>query len=128
MVPLDPDMAGDTDAHGGVSDQYPSASPWPLFVALGIALSELGVLFNAISVAVGGLVLLSTSVVGIVRESGYAATLWRPTAVLGVLWGAVAVALFAGTDLAFRASYVGAVAALCLAAAGAFALRDAGRL
>mgnify|MGYP000094323194 CR=1 FL=1 len=121
-------MAGNTDSHGGVSDQYPRASPWPLFVALGIALSEIGVLFNAVSVAVGGLMLFSASVVGIFRESGYAATLWRPTAVLGVLWGVVAGALFVATTLSFRATYVGGVSALLLVASLGLALRDAGWL
>jgi len=121
-------MAGNTDAHGGVSDQYPSASPWPLFVALGIVLSEVGVLFNAVSVAVGGLALFSASVVGIFRESGYAATLWRPSAVMGVLWGVVAAALYVGTDLTFRATYIAGVAVLLLVAAMGLALRDAGRL
>ncbi|MFB6120668.1 MAG: cox cluster protein [Halobacteriaceae archaeon] len=121
-------MAGNTDAHGGVSDQYPRASPWPLFVALGFVLSELGVLFNALSVAVGGLALFSASVVGIFRESGYARTLWRPTATMGAIWSVVGVVLFVGAEMHFRAAYVGAVGGLLLVAALGLALREAGRL
>lgn len=73
-------------------------SPWPVFVALGIALSELGVLLGGplIPLAVGGIVLLEASIVGIVRESGYASTLWRTAVVVGTAFlgiGGLVVAL-----------------------------------
>jgi len=67
-----------------VRTQRRRASPWPLFVALGFALSELGVFIGLYPVAVGGILLLGTSVAGILRESRYAADLWRPLAGLGV--------------------------------------------
>jgi len=64
-------------------DGYRRASPWPAFVALGFALSELGIFVGLYPVAVGGLLLLGGSVAGILRESAYAADLWRPLAGLG---------------------------------------------
>lgn len=62
------------------------ASPWPLFVALGFALSELGVFIGLYPVAVGGILLLGASVAGILRESRYTSDLWRPLAGLGVVF------------------------------------------
>lgn len=72
----------------GLSDQYRMSSPWPVFVALGLVLSELGVLFGIIPLSVGGLLLLVGSVAGILTESGYTPNLWR---VLGILGGALIV-------------------------------------
>ncbi|MFB6202636.1 MAG: cox cluster protein [Halorhabdus sp.] len=74
---------------------YRRASPWPVFVALGFALSELGVFVGLYPVAVGGLLLLAGSVAGVLRESGYATDVWRPLAGLGgvflVLGGVIVV-------------------------------------
>lgn len=78
----------------GLSDQYPKASPWPLFVALGLVLSEAGVLFGVPAVAVGGILLFAASVVGILRESGYADSLWGPSLALGVLFAALGAAAY----------------------------------
>lgn len=66
----------------GLSDQYPTASPWPLFVALGLALSEIGVFVGLFPVAVFGLILFGGSIAGILTESGYVERPW-PT-LLGV--------------------------------------------
>lgn len=82
----------------GLSDQYRMSSPWPLFVALGLVLSELGVLFGIIPLSVGGLLLFVGSIAGVLTESGYASGLWR---VLGGL-GAVLIVIggiLAGTQL-----------------------------
>lgn len=82
----------------GLSDQYRMSSPWPLFVALGLVLSELGVLFGIIPLSVGGLLLFVGSIAGVLTESGYTPDLWR---VLGGL-GAVLVVIggiLAGTQL-----------------------------
>lgn len=79
----------------GVSDRYRKTSPWPLFVALGVALSELGVFVGLYPVAVGGLLLLAGSVAGILRESNYAADVWRPLAGLGAAFGLLGVAIVA---------------------------------
>lgn len=69
------------------------ASPWPLLIAFGLALSELGVFVGLYPVAVGGLLLLGGSVAGILVESGYAGDLWRPLAGIGVAFGALGVAV-----------------------------------
>lgn len=69
----------------GLSDQYRKASPWPVFIAFGLAIGELGILFNVFPVAVGGLLLLCGSIAGMATESGYAATPWRALGVCAVL-------------------------------------------
>ncbi|MFW5918206.1 MAG: DUF7541 family protein [Haloferacaceae archaeon] len=61
----------------GLSDQYRKVSPWPMFIAFGLALSEIGILFNLFPLAVGGLLLLGGSVAGILTEAGYVETPWR---------------------------------------------------
>jgi len=68
----------------GLSDQYRTASPWPLLVALGFTLSEVGVFLGVFPVAVGGILLLGGSVAGILAESGYATRPWRTLGYLGV--------------------------------------------
>lgn len=73
------------DDQPGTSDQYRMASPWPIFVALGIPISELGILFNVFVVAVGGLLLFCGSLTGMLQEAGYAKSLWRPLDVFGAL-------------------------------------------
>lgn len=72
------------DENPGLSDQYRMASPWPLFVALGLPIAELGLLFGIIPLAVGGVVLFGGSVAGMVAESGYASTAWRALAVVAL--------------------------------------------
>ena len=70
------------DDETGLSDQYRMASPWPVFVALGLALSEIGVFIGLFPVAVFGLILFGGSIAGILTESGYVERPW-PT-MLGV--------------------------------------------
>lgn len=65
------------DEQPGLSDQYRKVSPWPIFIAFGLALSELGILFALFPLAVGGLLLLCGSIAGMATESGYAETPWR---------------------------------------------------
>jgi len=67
----------------GLSDQYRMASPWPLFVALGLALSEVGIFIGLFSVAVAGILLFGGSVAGILRESGYVSEPWGTLVGLG---------------------------------------------
>lgn len=66
----------------GLSDRYRKASPWPVFVALGVVLSEVGVVLGIFPVAVGGLVLFGVTVAGILRESEYVS---RPSIALAAL-------------------------------------------
>ena len=68
----------------GLSDQYRMASPWPLFVALGLPLAEMGLLFGLVPLAVGGLLLFGGSIAGMLRESGYARTPWRALVAVSV--------------------------------------------
>jgi hypothetical protein len=88
------------DENPGLSDQYRTASPWPLFVALGIPISELGLLFDLFALAVGGLVLFCGSVTGMLREAGYVETPWRALGGFGVALVAL------GVGLAFGPGYV----------------------
>ncbi|MDS0282943.1 DUF7541 family protein [Haloarcula onubensis] len=81
----------------GLSDQYRTASPWPVFVALGLVLSEIGVFIGLFPVAVFGLILFGGSIAGILTESGYVTRPW-PTLV-GV--GAVLAAAAAGLAVAY---------------------------
>ena len=73
----------------GLSDQYRKASPWPMFVALGFVLSEVGVVLGLFPVTVGGLLLFGGTVAGILREADYIA---RPSAALAILGVVLAVA------------------------------------
>lgn len=91
------------DEQPGLSDQYRMASPWPFFVALGIPLAELGILFDVFAVAVAGLLLFCGSLTGMVREAGYVETVWRPLVVLAVpLVAAGSVLAFTDVNLVTR--------------------------
>ena len=79
----------------GLSDQYRTASPWPVFVALGLALSEVGVFIGLFPVAVFGLILFGGSVAGILTESGYAERPWPPLLGVGSVLAVPAAALAA---------------------------------
>ena len=77
----------------GLSDQYRTASPWPVFVALGLALSEVGVFIGLFPVAVFGLILFGGSVAGILTESGYAERPWPTLLGVGSVLAVIAAAL-----------------------------------
>jgi hypothetical protein len=87
------------DEAPGLSDQYRKASPWPLFVALGLPISEIGILFDLFPIAVGGLLLFCGSIAGMLQESGYVKTPWRALGILAVILFAFGGAL-AFTDVA----------------------------
>lgn len=76
------------DEQPGLSSRYRKVSPWPIFIAFGIVISEVGILFNLLPIAVGGLVLLCGSIAGMATEAGYAATPWRA---LGICAGVLIV-------------------------------------
>ena len=63
---------------------YTGASPWPLFVALGLALSEVGVVLGLRPVSIAGLLLFVGSVAGILTEAGYVSRPARAAGVQGV--------------------------------------------
>jgi hypothetical protein len=115
------------DENPGLSEQYRMASPWPLFVALGIPISEVGILFGFFPVAVGGILLFGGSVSGMVREAGYAETPWRALGAIAVLFLAFGAGLaFSDLQLVSRGYAVITAAALMLAVGlvGEFVLTD----
>lgn len=73
------------DEQPGLSDQYRMSSPWPLFVALGFALSELGIFLALVPLSVGGLLLFTGSIAGIIREAGYTDQPWGTLGILGLI-------------------------------------------
>lgn len=119
------------DDEEGLSDQYVSASPWPVFVAVGLAVAELGVFVGIFPLAVFGLLLFGGSVAGILTESGYTARPWPTMLALGavlavagagiVLWqvplATISIDQF-GTDGVLSRALAIAVAGLGLAVAG----------
>lgn len=66
-------------------------SVWPLVVAMGLTVSEVGVFMGVYPLAVGGLVLFVASVAGITHEAGYTGRPWRLAGALGVVLVAVGV-------------------------------------
>jgi len=80
----------------GLSDQYRKASPWPMLVAFGFVISEVGVVLGVFPITVGGLLLFAGTVAGILSESNYVRRTWLSiasiAAILAVL-GALAVGL-----------------------------------
>jgi len=75
-------MSGETE-RDAVSRRF---SPWPVFIAFGLALGELGVFLGIIPLAVGGVALFGGSCAGAVTDAGYAATPWRPLALFGLVF------------------------------------------
>lgn len=90
----------------GLSEQYRKASPWPLFIALGVPISEIGLVFDIFPVAVGGLLLFCGCLAGMLQESGYVELPWTALGVMALLLfvfgGWVLVANPGGVDLTLR--------------------------
>jgi hypothetical protein len=108
---------GTMDAEPGLSEQYRTASPWPLFVALGIPISELGILFGLFPLAVGGLLLFGGSVAGLVTESSYARTPWRALFAVSVpLFALGAAFMYTAIDLPDRGLAIVAAGVILVAA------------
>lgn len=78
-----------------LDDRPLKTSPWPLLVALGLAVSELGVLFGLLFVSVAGILLFGGSCAGIIAESGYATSPWGPLAGIGGLFALLGSGLWA---------------------------------
>ncbi|MHB9286668.1 hypothetical protein ACKVMT_06465 [Halobacteriales archaeon Cl-PHB] len=127
----------------GLSDQYRKASPWPMFVALGVVVSELGVVFGLFPVTVGGLVLFGGTVAGILTEAEYVSgprsVLLGVGALLVALGGTVVMAgvgvsglsvetlLDPQNGLAYRAAAIAAAGVILLAVGAVLPLAEAGR-
>jgi len=106
----------------GLSDQYTRASPWPIPLVIGLVVAELGIVFEGLlPVAVGGMLLFAASVVGITRESGFAATLWKPTLAVAVGLAVVGAAIYDGTAATDRGiAMVGTAVVVAASSAAAF--------
>lgn len=74
----------ESEPESALSERYVKSSPWPLIVALGLVLSEIGVLFGLYPVAIAGLVMFVGSVSAIVHEAGYVSSPWRLSSGLGL--------------------------------------------
>ncbi|MFW5964716.1 MAG: DUF7541 family protein [Natronomonas sp.] len=81
------------EPESALSERYAKSSPWPVVVALGLVVSEIGILFGLYPVAVAGLVMFAGSVSGIVYEAGYVASPWRLLSGLGIVFVALGLAL-----------------------------------
>jgi hypothetical protein len=113
----------------GLSDQYTRASPWPIPLVLGLVVAELGIVFDGLlPVAVGGMLLLAASVVGILRESGFAATLWKPALAVAGAFAGVGAVLYGGVDATARGAAMVGTATVVAAAALAAYLYETERL
>jgi hypothetical protein len=78
----------------GVNEGYQKSSPWPIFVAFGLAISEVGVFVPLFPVAVGGLLLFAGSIAGILYESDTVADAWTTFGALGGGLAALGVGLY----------------------------------
>jgi len=103
------------------------ASPWPVFVALGIPIAEIGILFDVLPVAVGGLLLFGGSAAGLATEAGYAKTPWRALVGAAIPFAALGLGfLFTSIDLPSRGAAILAAAGIlvAIALAGTLFARD----
>lgn len=69
-------------------------SAWPIAVALGLAIGEVGVLLGLVPVAVSGVVLFGGGIAAISRESGLATDPWHPLAAVGGVIGALSLGVW----------------------------------
>lgn len=113
----------------GLPTQYRKSSPWPMLIALGIALSEVGIILGLIPIAVGGLVLLLGSIGGVLKETEYVTSPFPVFIGLSSLLIPIGLGIFwyvGGTitpDLAISASHSGiALRGLSIAVAGVFGI------
>jgi hypothetical protein len=104
----------------GFEEGVRRVSAWPVFVALGLAISEVGIVFGVAPLAVAGLLLFAGSVAGIVHEAGYVESPWP------LLAGLAAVLVVVGTALALLTEGRVELRGWSIAAAGALLLVAAG--
>jgi hypothetical protein len=116
------------EAEPGLSDQYRRASPWPLFVALGIPIAEVGIVFGLFPIAVGGLLLFGGSAAGMATEAGYAKTPWRALVGAAIPFAALGAGFaFTAIDLPTRGFAILAAAGILVAVAAAGTLFTPGQ-
>jgi len=61
----------------GMSRTQSRTSPWPPFIAIGLAISEVGIFLDIVPLAIGGTLLLAGTIVGILKETDYIENPWR---------------------------------------------------
>lgn len=91
-------------------------SPWPISVALGVTLSEVGILFGIRSISVGGLLLFVVAAAGVLREAGYVTRPERAVGVQGVALvgiGAVLIVIVDLTGSTIRGQSIVIAGAIC---------------
>ena len=106
-------------AHGLVEPSR-KARPWPRFIAVGVPISEIGVVFDVLPIAVGGLLLCCGCLAGMRQEAGYIDTPWRALGVMALLLFGVGGAILAvnpqvDVDMTMRAYAVLASGAVLVA-------------
>ncbi|WP_440769587.1 DUF7541 family protein [Natronorubrum sp. DTA28] len=85
-----------TADHTSANDrERTTASPWPVLIAIGLVLSEVGIIVDLFPIAVGGLVLFAASVAGILAESSHVSSPWPLAIGFGVLFVVAGSALYA---------------------------------
>ena len=104
------------DEQPGLSERHRKASPWPIFIAFGLALSEVGVALDIVQVTVTGLLLLTGSVVGMTQEAGYVESPWPLAAAIAVVLivAGGALDLLYRDQIAFRGLAIAITGALIL--------------
>lgn len=119
--------------HGPMAERRGTekASPWPAFVAIGLAVSEVGVFLDLVPLAVGGLLLFAGSCAGGLEEAGYARTPWTFLGVIGIALAIVGTTLWLaypveseGIALGFRGMSIAVAGVFCVGAAAVGHLYD----
>ena len=82
----DPAERDETEGPIGEPHRVHRVSPWPPFVAVGFAMGEIGIVMNLVGLSIGGILLFGGSVAGILTETEYVRSPWRPLVVLGILF------------------------------------------
>lgn len=89
------------ESPGMTTPPRPKASVWPMLIAVGLAVSEVGVLFAILPLSVFGLLLFAGGVAGIVTETGYVDQPWPTLGGLALVLLAIGGAMFVGYDGTF---------------------------
>jgi|AntRauTorcE11898_2_1112593.scaffolds.fasta_scaffold02743_7 hypothetical protein len=132
------DGTGESDGNRAVTDHKPSASLWPMFVAFGLAIAEVGVVIGVFVFTVVGFLTFTGAVTGILYESGYVENAWGTLGVLAAVVLALGIAVFLGfggvvggaelvavpNGVAYRGLSMIAAGALTLLTAGVGSIRS----
>lgn len=81
------------DENATVNEPVTKVSPWPVFIAVGLGLAEVGIVTGILPLAVGGILLFGGSVSGILAETDWVESPWTALAATGSSFGAVGLGL-----------------------------------